>query len=279
MTKKIIYNGNLINWEDTNIHISEKSMWYDFGVYESIKVIQGSPIDITEHVERLVNSAKILDIGLKYSKKSIENWILKLCKVNNIKDALVKIIVLGDTEKSNSINLYIFNLGLTFYPDSYYRKGVSVITYYGKRLFPKAKTIDLLINYVALKKAKSKDSIDALLISPEGYITEGTRSNVFFVKNNVFISPMSKNILDGVVRKNVLEIIENNSFQYKEKNINETEIMNFDECFITSTSSKILPITKINSKKVGDGNVGVMTKKIYSLYRKFEKEQVNIFRQ
>lgn len=270
----IVCDGKILPWESANIHVSDKAMWFDFGIYESIKVIKGHPIDSEDHINRLFASAEIIDMRVGFSKKDVIEWVFTLCKVNQIDDALIRIIAFGDTEENRRCRLYMYNLGLTFYPDSYYKKGVSLITYQGERKFPKAKSIDLLINFVALRKAKRLGSLDALLVDNSGFVTEGTRTNIFFIRNRIIYAPPERMILDGVVRKYVLEIIKKNSIHYIEREISNSEISSFDECFITSTSTKVMPVVQIDGKKINSGVVGPLSKSIIQLYRQHEKELI-----
>lgn len=273
--QRVIHNGNVIKFCDATIHVSNKSLWFNFGVYESVKILQGKIFYGDLHAQRLLHSAAIVGIKHEFSVEHIVKWIQKKCETDQVKDGLIRILLLGDAEKNSSADVYFFHLGLTFNKDSEYSKGQKLVSYYGERYLPKAKSISTLINYVALLKAKESNAIDSLLINQKGQITEGTRTNFFIVKDKTIISPKSDDILDGVTRIKLLEIIRRN-YNYLERNISLQDVYESNECFITSTSLNVMPIVQIDDIMINNAVVGEITKKLIIDFRAMQKEYLKV---
>jgi len=241
-----ILNGQIIDEKQAVIPVSDKSYFFDFAVYSSVKVIQGKIFFPEYHIERLFESAKIIDLGHKFSRENVLEMLEKLVEKNQLKDAFLRIILVGDSKENKNANLYIFPLtGVHYYPEKFYKKGVKVITYNGERRFPTSKTKDLLLSFLAMREAEKAEAIETLLVDEEGNIREGTRSNFFAIKGNTLITPPSEKILEGITKKIILELCKN-KFEIKEENIPLSKIKEYDELFITSTLFNALPINQIN---------------------------------
>ena len=180
---KVILNGKIIEEKDANVSIADKGYFFDFAVYSSMKVIQGKIFFPDYHVVRLFESAKLIGLEHNFSEKEVLNWLNKLVEINKTKDSLLRAVLIGDPD-NNKAKLFIFPIsGLTYYPSKLYKHGVKVITYHGERLIPRAKTKNLLMNFMALREANNKDAIEALLVDRQGNIREGTRTNFFAIKD------------------------------------------------------------------------------------------------
>ncbi len=242
---KAIYNGEIINAEEAKISIADKGYFFDFAVYTSIKVVQGKIFFPEFHVIRLFESAKLIGIEHGYKEEDVVSWIHKLIKINKIKNALLRIVLIGDPDEEET-KLFIFSVGgLTFYPDKFYKQGVKVITFYGERRVPKSKTKDLLMSFIALREAKKQNALESLLIDDKGNIREGTRSNFFAIKQQTIFTPPDDKVLHGITRKIIMEAAKNN-FMVKKIDIPLKDIKNYDEIFISSTSMNIMPIKQID---------------------------------
>lgn len=270
----VIFNGQSIDDDSACISVKDKALWFNVGVYESIKVVQGHSFFGREHIGRLYNSAAVLKINLKYTESEVLSWVNKLIDVNKLKDALIRVIAFADTKEDQDPKIYMFSLGLTFYPNKNYSQGVRVITIEAERFLPKAKSLSLLPSYFAYNQAHAVGALDAIMVNGEKKISEGTRSNIFIVKGDSVISPPSDAILDGVVRQQLIKLLKDNEIKYVEKPISLDDLYNSDECFISSSSMQVMPVVKIDNKEVSDGKVGVLTRRIVKLYKDFERSNI-----
>ncbi|MEM5871530.1 MAG: aminotransferase class IV [Candidatus Aenigmatarchaeota archaeon] len=264
--KFVIKNGELIEKNNACISVYNKAMFFDFAVYSNIKVIQGKLFLPELEIEKLFESAKVIGIEHNFTKEEIIEWTRKLIKENNIKDALIRILLIGH-EKNQQPELFLFPVGLTFYPENYYTRGVKLITYKGERFLPTCKSKDLLLCYLAYREAYSQGAIDALLVDKDNNIREGTRSSFFVIKNNVLIAPPKEKVLEGVTRKIILEIA-NKIMEVKEEDIPLSKIKDYDEYFITGTTLNVMPVRQIDNIILRE-RVGEKVTQLQNLFKKY----------
>lgn len=238
-------NGKILSIDQAVIPISNIEYAYGFGVYENIRISNGIIYFLKDHLERLSESAKIIGLQHQFSEKFIENSINDLIKDFKSETFNLKILLIGGATKEKAI-LNILCLNPLFPDRKLYRDGAEFITIKNERAFPHAKTLNMLESYLAYKKAKESGAYDTLLINREGFITEGTRTNFFCIKDKTIYSPFEKDILLGVMRKVMLKVAVDSGYKVIEKNIRLEDIRSFDGAFVTSTSSKIMPIRSIN---------------------------------
>jgi len=262
---KVIFNGGLIEESEAQISITDKGYFFDFAVYSSIKVVQGKVFFPEYHVVRLFESAKLIDLQHKFKTEYVVSWLWKLVEVNQTKDALLRVILIGDPNNTNKEKLFIFTIsGLTFYPDKLYKHGAKVITYKGERRIPNSKTKDLLLSFLAYREAKKRGAIDALLVDQEGIIREGTRSNLFAIKDGVIFSSPPEKVLGGITKKILVEAV-TGKFKIKTDNISLKNLGDYDEFFISSSSFNVMPIKQINDLVI-DNNF-LITREVEKLFK------------
>lgn len=260
----IIKNGELIEKEKACVSVYNKALFFDFAVYSNIKVVRGKMFLPELEIEKLFESAEIIGLEHNFNKKQLIEWMEKLIKKNNLQDALVRILLIGPEKDSEPI-LFMFPVGLTFYPDKFYKEGVKLITYQGERHFPTSKTKDLLMSYIAYREAQKQDAIDALLVDKDGNICEGTRSSFFVIKNKTLIAPPKEKVLEGVTRKIILQIAPQ-ILKVKETNIPLAEIANYDEYILTGTTLNVMPVREIDGIKLCEG-AGEKTRELQKLFK------------
>ncbi|OIO15866.1 hypothetical protein COT27_00545 [Candidatus Kuenenbacteria bacterium CG08_land_8_20_14_0_20_37_23] len=261
--KFVIKNGELIEKDKACISVYNKALFFDFAVYSNIKVVQGKMFLPELEIEKLFESAKTIGVEHNFTKEKIIEWMKKLIKENNIKDALVRVLLIGP-EKEMEPTLFLFPVGLTFYPNKFYNEGIKLITFEGERLFPTSKTKDLLLGYIAYRKAANQGAIDALLIDRDKNVREGTRSSFFVIKGNTLIAPPKEKVLEGVTRKIILEIAQK-IMKVKEEDIPIKKIKQYDGHFITGTTLNVMPVKQINDIILRD-EIGEKVKELQKLF-------------
>ena len=246
--KYAIKNLELIEERYAVIPVTQREFFSSFGVYESIKVLNGRMEYIDDHLERLFESARILKLEHNFQVGSVIESLEKLIEANRDKTVSLKLQLIGGDKPS----FFAFTTVLPVYPDEYYLKGVKVISYRGERIFPHAKSNCLLLNYMAAREAVSSRAVDAVLVDRSGFALEGSRSNLFAVKDNVLITA-EKGVLYGVTRKRTIKIAKNLGLviELKKINLNDLKLLIYDEVFITSTSMGAIPIRMIDDIVIG----------------------------
>ncbi|MBI2448567.1 aminotransferase class IV family protein [Candidatus Microgenomates bacterium] len=269
----VILNGQLILKKDANISVFSRSMFFDFAVYDSMKVVKGRAFFPRFHAERLLESARLINMRHNLTVEKIESAIDLLIEKNHLENAMIRFLLLGPENDQEEAKLYMFSVGLTFYNDSAYRQGVKAITFHGERHIPQAKSKDLLINYLGFREATENGALDALLIDHDGQIREGTRTNFFAVREGkIYTAPLTQ-VLEGITRKIVVDLARNNDIEVIEKAPLFDELDSFEEFFFTSTSMNVMPISDIDGtiKKHAPGPI---TKKIMDLYKEYYNENI-----
>ncbi|MCY6353942.1 aminotransferase class IV [Clostridium sp. ZS2-4] len=221
-------------------------------LYEVIRIIRGVPLFLEDHLERLENSASVIGKELWMNKIEIENKIQKLCRENNVFEGNVKIIFNNRDEKKTFLVYFIKH---NYPTEGMYKNGVSVALYNAERENPNAKVINMNLRETTNKIIKEKGVYEVILVDKDGYITEGSRSNIFMIKgNNVYTSPL-EHVLPGITRKYILYVCKGLGLQVIEKKIKYNEIDQLDALFISGTSPKVLPICLVENNRYNPGNI------------------------
>lgn len=266
---KVIFKGKLVEQSEAVIPANSKANFFGYGVYESIRVFRGKPFYVDWHLARLEASAKAIGMELPYSSSELMRMLESVIAQNAIQDALIRVVYYGKTEKEDGI-LTIFPMGYHFYADRNYKKGMAAVTHVWDRILPPSKTLSLLGGFLGLRKATENGCVEALLVNYKGNVTEGTRSNLFIVngKGEIITAPR-ESVLEGITRKIICEKL---SEKIVERNITPQELYLAKEVFITSTGMSVMPIVAVDGKKIGDGLVGPVTKRVANGYDAHLKE-------
>ena len=237
-----IYNNEFFKTSEFEKLYKENSP----SLYEVIRINESIPLFLEEHYERLVSSGKIIGEKVDISFDEFKNNIEKIIKQNNVVDYNIKIVI---NNLGNSPNVYYFFIK-TSYPDtSLYDTGVKTFSYNAERDNPNAKIINTSLRETINNLLKEKDCFEAILVNNEGYITEGSRSNLFFIKGNDLYTTKGKDVLLGITRKRIIELSLKNSINVIEKDIHINDLKDFSSLFISGTSPKALPINSVDNMK------------------------------
>ncbi|WP_242851711.1 aminotransferase class IV [Caloranaerobacter sp. TR13] len=221
-------------------------------IYEVIRVIDGIPLYVEEHLLRMRESAELLGFRIKKSDDEILNEIKKLITVNEFPNLNIK-LVFSNLNKSNQLFLAYFIK--SYYPEKeVYEKGIHTILFNVVRENPNAKIVNTKFKERVKKELEDKNAFEALLVNEEGYITEGSRSNIFFVIDDKVYTAPEGEVLQGVTRKRILKVSKEIGIEIIKKHIHIDELKNLDGAFMTGTSVNILPIRTINEIELDSVN-------------------------
>jgi len=264
--KYAVKNGQLIPQAKANISVYNKALFFDFAVYSNIKVVAKKMFWPELEIEKLFDSASLIGLKHQFKTKAVVGWAKDLIKKNKLENALIRVLLIGP-EMGTAPILFLFDVGLTFYPDNFYRKGVKVITCCGERFLPMAKTKNLLMQYLAYDQAAKANALDALLIDDNGNINGGTRSSFFAIKNNTLISSPESKVLAGVTQKIILAIAPK-IMKVKIADIALAQIKDYDEYFLTATTLNVMPVRQIDELVLAQ-SVGEKTKALMRLFKEY----------
>jgi len=231
--------------EEAVVSLERIEYTYGFGVYEAIRVSNGIVYFLDHHIERLLGSAVIIGLEHPFSGEVVKRAILDLVGKTEETTYNIKVLLIGGPKKEDAfLSILCFN---PFFPDKkMYRDGVDFSVTYYERLYPHAKTLNMLQSYLSYRDARAKGCYDSALINRRGCVTEGTRTNFFTITGNTVYTPNEEEILLGVTRKAVLCVARKNGYTVEEKDIRPEDLKSYDGVFLTSTSSKIVPIRKVD---------------------------------
>ncbi len=275
MEELVYFNGEVKPISEVWIDIDDRGYNFADGVYEVIAIYNGTPFKMEEHFVRLLNSAQALEINFTNYHQLMAD-ALEFMKLVNLSDfSKIYIQLTRGSEKRGHVysddltpNVFMTIRSGNRYPDDFFENGCMAITITDER-WPKCyiKSISLLPNILGKKKAKRAGVFEAIQIR-DGYVTEGTSSNVFIVKNGEILTPYASNyILNGITRQIIVEEAKKLGLHMAERSISLTDMYSADEVFLTGTSTEVMPIIRIDDQIIGDGAVGTYTKRLFDHYR------------
>jgi branched-subunit amino acid aminotransferase/4-amino-4-deoxychorismate lyase len=257
-------NGELIPPAQAQISIFNPALSSSYGIYESFQVVHGIPFAEDGHLERLAHSAAMIALGLPADLATFRRWIGAVLLANQAVECALRIFVLGPENGGEAV-AYIWPQPAPVYPADFYTQGATAITFEGQRSLPQAKTLNTLVSFLAQRQAKA-DGVHEALLYHAGCLTEGSNSNLFAVIDHVLLTAPAHQVLSGVARDMVLHVCNQQDIPLLETNMVLADVPRWSECFITSTSRHVMPITAIDGRPVGDGQVGPLTRRIMDLF-------------
>lgn len=267
-----IVNGFVKEKHDFDALINQN----DGCVYEVIRVIKATPLFLENHLDRLLNSVKLSDFDLPVSIAEIRYNILKLIDLNHVEEGNVKLILNG---KQTSKDVYF---AIWFQPHSYpthnqYSNGVVTELLSLKRQNPNAKVQhDDYKSFVANSLAKS--GTYEMILTDNEIVTEGTKSNIFFIQNKTVVTAPLNRVLGGITRQTIVNLlIKNDDFILEERDIFISELSHFQAAFISGTSPKVLPISEIKNVALFDVS-NLVLRKIMLLYDDLISKNIQNFK-
>jgi len=258
---KAFINGQFEYIKNDNLLIGGSEFAYGRGVYETLRTLNHKPVFLKEHLDRLLRSTKKMGINIPYSINEIISRLNSIISDFPNPNQRTRIIV-----AKNHFIIYTSKLII----DSTIFNGVHVLTTLTKRNTPELKTTDYCNCLKAWNEAQKSNCFEAILVDENSDVFEGSRSNVFWIKNEKLIT-RKDNVLPGVTRQ---KIISNTTYPFEFGNLNVNDFNLIDELFITNSGSGIVPVSHINGAIIGNGAIGEVTKNLLNDYTKLIKNDI-----
>lgn len=280
---KYLWKGNIVEKEEVLIDFNDRGYQFGDGIYEFVRVYNGKLFALEEHLDRFENSAKLLELNMKYSRQQIRQFFEDLVEANNLDSGNIYMqITRGDGMARNhnyqpfeEQNPVISGCAAHYYRDNEkIQKGVKAILYRDLRWqMCNAKSLNLLPNCMAIAEGKRRGAEKAILYR-DGYITEERAGNVMIVKNGeVFTTPDSNEILPGITKMLALRICQNYHIPFEERHVTVQELLEADEVIITDTKTECCPVIQIEDHVIGGGKRGPVTEFLDEKYKEMIIEQ------
>lgn len=264
------YNGEFLPREAIKFSIDDVGILRGYGIFDFMRVIEGVPVFIEDHLDRFENSARIIGMELPLSRERIKSVIYELIMVNGLPLGYIKLIMTGgdtpDDFAPGKPNLAILNDVLENIAQKYFDEGATLMTYDYTRDFPTSKTTGYVMAVKLLPQWKKDGHFD-VLYHTGGVVTELSRSNIFFFKGDKLITN-ENNILKGINRMKVLEVADK-MFETDVRDFTLDELRAADEVFMTSSKRRVMPVIKLDDQPIGNGHVGENCKKLLKAYDEF----------
>ncbi|MCE1161903.1 MAG: branched-chain amino acid transaminase [Thiomonas sp.] len=281
---KIWMDGQLVEWRDAKIHVLTHTLHYGCGAFEGVrayKTDKGTAIfRLRDHTERLFNSAKILRMEIPFTVEQAMQAQIDVVKANGFDSCYIRPLTwigdkkLGVSPRGNTIHLMIaawpwgaylgeegLKRGIRVKTSSYTRHHVNIT-------MCNAKAVSNYTNSILANMEVTNDGYDeALLLDPQGFVSEGAGENIFVVRDGVLYTPdLSSGALNGITRKTVFAICEDLGLTIKEKRITRDEVYIADEAFFTGTAAEVTPIRELDGITLGPGHRGPITERIQNAF-------------
>ena len=215
-------------------------------IYEVIRIIDGKPLFFNEHFKRFTCSLKACGYNDKISKENLLLQIKNIIEINGVSDCNIKFQIRINSDGTNDFSIWISPF---YYPNKeLYKNGISLITTSYQRDNPNIKVYNSEFKNRISKLIHDKEVYEALLVTKDELITEGSKSNIFFTKDDEIYTPKLENVLGGITRQKVIHLSKSQNIKLHETDIYIEELPTFESAFLCGTSPKILPIKLINDQ-------------------------------
>ena len=282
-TDHIWMDGEFIPWDEAKVHVLTHSLHYGLGVFEGIRCYETKKgpgiFRLDEHVRRLFDSAKIVGLEISHSKESISEAIQETVLRNELNACYIRPLIwlgygsMGVNPAGAPVHamVAVWKWG-AYLGEEGIEKGIRVkissyTSHHPNSYMTKAKTTgNYVVSQLSKMEAVRAGYDEALMLDPEGFVTQGSGENLFLVRDGVLRTPPLQGVLAGITRETVLRIAEELGIPIEISSFARDEIYIADEAFFTGTAAEVTPIREVDGSVVGSGKPGEITKKIQSSF-------------
>ena len=281
---KIYIDGKFIDKDKAHVSVFDHGLLYGDGVFEGIRTYDGLIFRFKEHIDRLYRSADAIELKIPMAKKEMTEAVISTLKVNKLQNAYIRLVItrgvgdLGlDPRKCSKPTIFIITHKIALYPKEFYRKGLEIITAKTRRNYPQAldprlKSLNYLNNILAKLDAIKSGTEEAIMLTYDGHVAECTGDNIFIVKGGELITPpVSVGALEGITRDAVIKLAKPMDIPFTEKLLRMEDVYSADEVFLTGTAAEIIPVVKIDKRRIADGKPGEITLRLTGEFKKLTK--------
>lgn len=282
-TTYIWMDGNMVPWEDANVHVLSHALHYGTGVFEGIRAYEtesGTAVfRLTDHMDRLHRSAKAYQMELEWSVEELAKAAKELLTANELESGYVRPLVflelgavgLNPANARVRAAIIAWRWGAYLGEDGVrngIRAGVSSWRRFSADTFPNAKATGTYINSILAKREAIHNGYDeAIMLNTEGVIAEGSGENLFLIRDGiVYTPPINSGCLDGITRDSVATLLTEDGYEVREATMHRSDLYYCDELFLTGTAAEVTPIREVDERPVGTGKPGRITKRAQELY-------------
>ncbi|MDE0013049.1 MAG: branched-chain-amino-acid transaminase [Candidatus Poribacteria bacterium] len=278
----IYIDGEFLPKAEAKVSVFDHGLLYGDGVFEGIRSYNGRVFKLDEHLERLYDSAKSIMLQIPIPIETMKERVLETLRLNHLTEAYIRLVVtrgvgdLGlDPDKCPTPSIIIIADKIALYPPKFYEEGLEIVTVairrnYAEAINPRIKSLNYLNNILAKIEGKQAGAEEVLMLNAEGYVVECSGDNIFWIKNEVLVTPpVHIGILEGVTRNSVIDLAREAGMQVEERVFTRHDLFIADEIFLTGTAAEVIPVVKVDQRVIGDGQPGKVTQKLIAAFRQF----------
>ena len=276
--EKIWLDGQMINWDDANVHILTHTLHYGLGVFEGIRCYRtddgrSAVFRLSEHIRRLFESAHINLLRIPYTQEEIIEAVLNCLRANSLEEGYIRPLVfvgegamgLNPADNPVRVSVIVWPWGKYLGEEGMergIRAKVSTFTrHFVNAKMTKGKTCGDYVNSILAKRESLLDGYDeAIMLDTQGLVSEASGENLFAVRDGVIRTPPLQTVLDGITRASVIEIAREKGIPVVEATLTRDDLYIADEIFLTGTAAEVTPIREVDNRQIGEGKRGPIAK-------------------
>jgi len=286
---QIYMNGALVPEAQATVSVFDHGLLYGDGVFEGIRSYAGRVFLLSEHIQRLFDSAKAIDLKIPMTQEEMIKAVVETCRVNDTRDGYIRLVVtrgvgsLGlSPYRCKTPQVFIIASAIQLYPPECYEKGLKIVTVGTVRNAPEAvnpriKSLNYLNNILAKIEAINSGVEEALMLNQQGYVAEATGDNVFYIKGNTLATPHpSAGCLEGITRNAVMRIAAGLGMTVQEPvAVSRYDLYTAEEVFLTGSAAELIPVVEIDRRCIGNGEPGPRTRELLALFQAYTRDPAN----
>jgi branched-chain amino acid aminotransferase len=285
MSLQIYISGKYYEKEHAKISVYDHGLLYGDGVFEGMRSYHGKVFRLKQHLDRLWDSARSIWLTIPITQEQLAHAVNETLAKNSIRDGYIRLLVtrgsgtLGlDPNKCPVPEVIIITDHIQMYPKEFYENGLKIVTASTIRnhtgaLSPRIKSLNYLNNILAKIEGLRAGCVEALMLNDRGEVAECTGDNIFLVKGGVlFTPPIDAGILEGITRNAVIELAEAAGITVRQIPLSRHDVYIADEVFLTGSAAEVIPVVEIDSRVIGSGKPGPMTKRLTEAFHRLTRE-------
>ena len=276
---KVYISGKWVDEENAKISVFDHGLLYGDGVFEGIRIYNNRVFLLSEHIDRLYDSAKAIALTIPMDKAEMMEVVAQTCRTNKLADGYIRLVVTRG-KGSLGLNPYlcehpeiiIIAAKIQLYAQDLYENGLKIVTVgtvrnHPEAINPRIKSLNYLNNVLAKIEAINAGCMECLMLNHKGEVAEASGDNIFSIRNGTIMTPPSHSgALEGLTRNKVIELAREAGYEVVESPMARYDLYVADEVFLTGTAAEIISVVEIDKRPIGDGKPGSESKRLATLY-------------